>query len=425
MRGSLQKSTNDAMRAQQKEEEEEEEEVLVQVQVSATNARLRRPSWAASLAKLAVASDPAAAAISRVPQYQTTATTATTALLQQLQQDDPTNSSLSESSTQFRVVLGLGPGRSGTKSLTELLGAQSGCCRAEHEMIIPRNNKNNNRQHRQITTKGSWGADRRLEWDSPRLEGAMERTEEESAKWRVGRLLEQREAWNEWSNGEQQTKKLGARGWKEYNKRKSSNNQQAGATGATDTTTTNNNAGEGSIAKVPFVAAVSSVALAYVHEYVALDPSVRVVVVTRPREEVVASFLRKTVGRNHWQQPTMGHHRCGNKEDKTWDKAFPDMTDEECQPFVEANTDPESDESGEPTKGTKPEKAAALRAYWELYNDTAKELSQRYPNNVRIFDMDAVLNESREQEALLRWCGFDEPLRLDTTVRLNRSPKCV
>ena len=38
----------------------------------------------------------------------------------------------------YRVVLGLGPGRSGTKSLTELLAAQAGCVHAEHEMVVRR-----------------------------------------------------------------------------------------------------------------------------------------------------------------------------------------------------------------------------------------------------------------------------------------------
>lgn len=341
--------------------------------VSGTNTRLRRPSWAASLAELAVSSIPEAASVRES--------------CQRAQHDGNESSSNDNAigtspSPNFRVVLGLGPGRSGTKSLTELLGAQPGCCRAEHEMIVPR-------QRTDSRKKGSWGADRRLEWEPPRLvRGAPKRTEEETASWRVMRLLEQREAWTGWVRGTP-PKPKGARAWREYNR---GCEDQEGAASASAKAN-----------QVPIVAAVSSAALAYVHEYVALDPSVRIVVVTRPKEEVVASFLAKSVGRNHWQR----HHDEGR--DKTWDNAFPSMTDEECRPFI---TD----------SATKPDKAAALRSYCDLYESTASEFARRYPNNVKLFDMTKVLNESKEQEAMLRWCGFQEPLP-DINIHLNKSPQ--
>eukprot|EP01047_Picozoa_sp_COSAG01_P073874 COSAG01_NODE_12171_length_1787_cov_1.661137_1_plen_116_part_10 len=91
-----------------------------------------------------------------------------------------------------------------------------------------------------------------LEWEARRLEGGQQRTALEAARFRVGRL---RLLWAEWAS------------W-----------------GA------------------PVVGQVSSAALAFVHEIVAIDPAVRVVVLTRPRDEVVASFMRKTSKRNHWQR---------------------------------------------------------------------------------------------------------------------------
>jgi hypothetical protein len=59
-----------------------------------------------------------------------------------------------------------------------------------------------------------------------------------------------------------------------------------------------------------------------------------------------------------------------------------------------------------------------LRAYWELYNDAAKELSERYQSNVRIFDMKAALNDVSVKKRMLNWCGFNVPV-LDT-VHLNK-----
>mmetsp|Transcript_20931 Transcript_20931/g.45247 ORF Transcript_20931/g.45247 Transcript_20931/m.45247 type:complete len:141 (+) Transcript_20931:1-423(+) len=136
----------------------------------------------------------------------------------------------------------------------------------------------------------------------------------------------------------------------------------------------------------------------------------------RPREEVVSSFLNKSKGRNHWQ----GHSRrqthprplsCGKyvQPDKTWDSAFPNMSDDECEQFMEGVGD---------DKEVRPSKTCALRAYWELYNLAAKELSERYQNNVRIFDMKAALNDTSVKKRMLNWCGFNIPV-LDT-VHLNK-----
>jgi len=351
----------------------------------------------------------------------------------------------------FRVVLGLGPGRSGTKSLAELLASQTDCVHCEHEMIVPRiyprdpsgriivtDSVSSNSTTITTTTtcvkkrevKGSWGADRRLEWDAPKLaRGASQRTEEEEALWRVMRLLEQRHAFGEWvmRGGEgvisMPPKKLGSKGWREHNNNSSTMQQY-------DENATHNNRSSSRDAKlernatIPVVAAVTSVGLAYVHEYIALDPSVRIVVVLRPCEEVVASFLNKSKGRNHWQTHRRGkesdsstlHNGSRDDEyvqrDKTWDSAFPNMSEEECRPFM-TRKDVLSDER------KKPDKASALRAYCEIYRSVAMELSERYPKNVRIYDMDAALNAISVQEDLLRWCGFDEPV-LETTLHLNK-----
>merc|ERR1712150_173966 len=98
------------------------------------------------------------------------------------------------------------------------------------------------------------------------------------------------------------------------------------------------------------------------------------------------------------------------QRDKTWDSAFPNMSDDECKPFI----------SGESSNEC-PDKSSAIRAYWEIYNDVVLELSERYHGNVRIFDMASALNDRSVQEDMLSWCGFDDPV-LDTSrsVHLNK-----
>ena len=327
-----------------------------------------------------------------------------------------TVSDASADASTYRVGLGLGPGRCGTKSLTELLAAQAGCVHAEHEMVVQRRYRRDesgrvdprNAFVQQRKKKGSWGSDRRLEWDAPRLvRGATPLTEEEEATWRVLRLLEQRQAFDGWVVRDEQSerdkpRKLGARGWRRHNSSGEEEEEDDVIAGMND---------------VSVVAAVSSAGLAYVHEYIALDPSVRIVVLMRPREEVVESFLKKSQGRNHWQRHERRRRRSPDNEqlinnaeyvqpDKTWDGAFPNMSAEECWQF----------NGGINKDGTvRPDKASAIRAYWELYNKITLELVHQYPSNVRVFDMYGALNDASVQDDLLRFCGFDESVLLTSS----------
>jgi len=409
---------------------------------SATNRRLRNPSHAQELATEAVHQHVQAATVSDA---------------------NATSDAGTSSRRACRVVLGLGPGRSGTKSLTELLAAQIGCVHAEHEMVVKRRYRrdesgrvdpsstfvqhdtggatldgNSNNDSKPQKKKGSWGSDRRLEWDAPRLvRGAAPLTEQEEATWRVLRLLEQRYVFDEWvseedaeSNGHKvsgsKPRKLGARGWRKYN----SNGEEGG--GATFTEGKNSKHDDISEFDAPVVAAVSSAGLAYVHECVALDPTIRIVVLMRPREEVVESFLKKSKGRNHWQrherrrrsQDDTGKQSTRAAEyvqpDKTWDSAFPNMSEDECRQFILVAGNDGDD--GVTEDGTlRPDKASAIRAYWELYNAIAQDLFHQYPLNVRVFDMSHALNDASVQEGLLRFCGFDEPVF--SAVHLNKKKK--
>lgn len=144
-------------------------------------------------------------------------------------------------------------------------------------------------------------------------------------------------------------------------------------------------------------ACVSSSGLAYVHEYLSLDaagvgPTVRVVVLRRPCEEVVASFMRKTTDRNHWQHPDdwTADDRRRWKRDKTWDRMFPDMTlppkvsGAGSTTLADANQElcsPLDDEASPLAVWGKPE---AIRAYWQLYYTVVDSLTSRFPERVRI-----------------------------------------
>jgi hypothetical protein len=66
----------------------------------------------------------------------------------------------------------------------------------------------------------------------------------------------------------------------------------------------------------PLVGAVHYAYLPYAEEYIAQDPTVKLVVLERPREEVVRSWLRFTVGTNHWQPSPL-------RPQNRWERSFP------------------------------------------------------------------------------------------------------
>ena len=165
---------------------------------------------------------------------------------------------------------------------------------------------------------------------------------------------------------------------------------------------------------------LSSSALAYAHEYLTLDAerssteesrtSLRIVVLRRPADQVVRSFLRKTEGRNHWQHVDEWGPGIGPRwaRDRTWDATFPNM-----------QAPPATSEPGAATGVWS--KADAIRAYWELYYAVAEGLARSHPSRLRVFDMASVLGEEHAQREMLEWCGFSaEELVIDTAIVKNK-----
>lgn len=66
----------------------------------------------------------------------------------------------------------------------------------------------------------------------------------------------------------------------------------------------------------PLVGAVHYAYLPYVEDYIAQNPGVKIVVLERSREEVIQSWLRFTVGTNHWQPPA-------DRPQNRWERSFP------------------------------------------------------------------------------------------------------
>lgn len=64
-----------------------------------------------------------------------------------------------------------------------------------------------------------------------------------------------------------------------------------------------------------------------------------------------------------------------------------------------------------PDYGTMPIEEAA-GCYWDDYYEKAGKLEERYPENFRIFWMDRVLNDRKQQKRMLRFAGIDRKVRL-------------
>ncbi len=106
--------------------------------------------------------------------------------------------------------------------------------------------------------------------------------------------------------------------------------------------------------------------LPYLADAIAVEPDIRIVGLKRPREEVVASFERfldeyNTFPTNHWaEEPTDGF-----THDLIWTRTFPQY------PLAD--------------------RVQGLGRYWDDYYQALGELAERYPQNVRIFEMHGSL----------------------------------
>jgi len=133
---------------------------------------------------------------------------------------------------------------------------------------------------------------------------------------------------------------------------------------------------------------VAAFYLPYVAAAVEFQPSIRIICLTRPREEIVAEFCRSLdqssrLPTNHWaRDPAPGWHH---------------------DPFV-TPTFPQYETT---------DRAEGIGRYWDDYYTRAEQFAQRLPANVRIWDTQTLTTDAGVRE-VLTWAGIpaDEQLAL-------------
>ncbi|SIO06122.1 Methyltransferase domain-containing protein [Singulisphaera sp. GP187] len=142
-----------------------------------------------------------------------------------------------------------------------------------------------------------------------------------------------------------------------------------------------------------FIGDVASFYLPYVEQAVAFDPTMRMVCLKRPADEIVAGFLA-ALNQNprtpidHWSEqprPPFEHHLL-------WSRTFPkyDVADRE----------------------------SGIRRYWAEYYAIADEWSRRFPEQFRVVDTEQLTTAAGVLD-LLAFCGFPWS---DQVVVTGKSP---
>ena len=145
-----------------------------------------------------------------------------------------------------------------------------------------------------------------------------------------------------------------------------------------------------------FVGDVALYYLSYIPAILGAFPAARVLVLQRDRAETVASYLRWMDGKygpgaDHWRADRPGPDKFG------FDGCYPVFP---------------------PEAG---DRAERIGLFWDLYYARARELSERSPENVRIFPTDA-LNHPESVAALLDWARVTPASRSIQIIRANRCP---
>ncbi len=142
----------------------------------------------------------------------------------------------------------------------------------------------------------------------------------------------------------------------------------------------------------PVVGDVGSFWLPYLPTLLALYPGSRVACLERPRDEVIASFVRKTGRRNHW----MAHDGRRWEHDPFWDPVFP--------------------------KYEAASKEEAIGAYWDDYRSRVAALARSFPGAIRSWPVEEAINSEEGRTALLTHLGFPFEAHVHPQdLHLNRS----
>lgn len=119
--------------------------------------------------------------------------------------------------------------------------------------------------------------------------------------------------------------------------------------------------------------------LPYCQRIIEMYPETKVVCFKRDMKETATSYMKKTVGRNHWTLPSKKPEYGDWRDDPTWDSCYP--------------------------KYDLP-KFEAIIQYWNDYYTYSETLQAKFPDNFRIFDMKSTLQSEAAQLKMLSFCGF-------------------
>lgn len=142
---------------------------------------------------------------------------------------------------------------------------------------------------------------------------------------------------------------------------------------------------------------VATFYLPYIEDAIALEPSIRIVCLRRPREEVVRSFCRWlerscALPTNHWaENPAPGWYH-----EPIWTRIFPQYETQDRE--------------------------EGIGRYWDEYYEKVNELVARYPDQIRLFETEQALNTEDGQREMLSFVGIPaEQQVLALGVNKNRA----
>ena len=144
---------------------------------------------------------------------------------------------------------------------------------------------------------------------------------------------------------------------------------------------------------------VAAFYLPYVAEAIEYEPTVRLVCLVRPRDEIIANFCRHLdkvcpFPTNHWaENPAPGWY-----PDPLWTQTFPQY---ETQDRVEG-----------------------IGRYWDEYYTRAGELQERFPEHFRIFDTEELTSDQGVR-GMLSFAGFDADSQVVFTGKKPPAPSVV
>jgi hypothetical protein len=132
--------------------------------------------------------------------------------------------------------------------------------------------------------------------------------------------------------------------------------------------------------------------LPYIDKIIQKYPRVKIIVMIRDMDQVVKSYLKKTEGRNHWND----HNGIGWDLDEKWDP---------CYPTYQISN-----------------KEEALKKYWQDYKKETESLELKFPDNLKIWTIND-LNTSNGKNEILDFINFNLERELNQEFKHNTNLK--